>query len=65
VLRAVAAVGFVAAAGALSSGAASWRVLLVAAVFSLALTVLDWTVAYAGAIIDAGILAALFVLPRV
>ncbi|PQJ26820.1 ABC transporter permease [Salinibacter sp. 10B] len=43
----------------------NWRVLLVGVtLFSVVLTALDWTVAYAGLIVNVGILAALFLAPR-
>ncbi|SIS21591.1 ABC transporter permease [Natronorubrum thiooxidans] len=60
ILWAVAAIGFVAAAGALFIDWDHWPLLVGAvAVFSLALTVLDYTVAYAGIVVNGGILAAL------
>jgi len=59
-LWAVAAIGFVAAAAALLAGWSWWQPALVAvALFSLALTALDWSTAYAGAIINIVILAVL------
>lgn len=61
----VAAVGFVASAGALLAGWNAWRWLLVAVtLFSLGLTTLDWTVAYAGVVVNLAILALLVVQPR-
>jgi hypothetical protein len=58
--------GFVAAAIGLLAGSDWWRPLLIAAaVFSLALTSLDWSVAFRGGLIDAAILAALAVGPRI
>lgn len=57
-LWALAAMGFVVAAAALLAGWSWYRPLLLgAALFSLALTALDWQAAAAGAIIDAAILA--------
>ncbi|PCR91036.1 ABC transporter permease [Natrinema ejinorense] len=62
VLWGVAAVGFVVSAGAFLTDWQSWRWLLVAVtLFSLALTVLDWTVAYAGVVANLGILGLLLV----
>ncbi|MFC4544056.1 ABC transporter permease [Halosolutus amylolyticus] len=59
VLWAVAAFGFVAGAGALLTDWGRWPLLVGAvAVFSLALTVLDYTVAYAGIVVNLGILVA-------
>lgn len=53
----VAAVGFVVAAGAMVTDWAHWRVLLVGVtVFSLVLTGLDYTVAYAGVVVNLGII---------
>jgi len=64
-LWALAAIGFVAAAVALLAGWGWHRpALMGAAVFSLALTVLDWKVAAAGAVIDAAILAWLWLGPH-
>ncbi|WP_440767148.1 ABC transporter permease [Natronorubrum sp. DTA7] len=58
-LWAVAAIGFVAAAGAVLVDWDHWPLLVSAvAVFSLALTVLDYTVAYAGIVANLGILVA-------
>jgi hypothetical protein len=64
-LWAVAAIGFVVVAVALVAGW-SWSqpALLAVALFSLVLTVLDWSNAYAGAIINILILAALWLGPR-
>lgn len=57
-LWALAAIGFVAGAVALLASSDWYRPLLMgAALFSLALTALDWKVAAAGAVIDAAILA--------
>ncbi len=65
-LWAVAAAGFVVAGAALIVGWPWWRPLLVAVtIFSLALTATDWTVAYAGAIIDIVILLVLWLGPHV
>jgi hypothetical protein len=65
VLWAVAALGFIAVALAI---AAKWRwarpALFTVTLVSLALTVLDWERAYAGAIINIIILAALYLTPR-
>lgn len=59
-LWAVAAIGFIAAAIALSAGWGWYRpVLLGVAVFSFALTALDWKVASAGAILNIVILTML------
>jgi len=56
------AVGFVLAAAALGLGWPSWLALLVSvAVVSLVLTVLDWSNAYAGAVVNLIILCAAFV----
>lgn len=64
-LWALAAIGFVAAAVALLADWDWYRpVLMGAAMFSLALTVLDWKVAAAGAVIDAAILAWLWLGPH-
>lgn len=63
VLWAVAALGFIAVALAI---AAKWRwarpALLGVTFFSLALTILDWERAYAGAVINIAILAILFII---
>lgn len=60
VLWGLAALGFVAAALALLTGADEWRLLLGGAAFlSLALTALDWKDAFAGAILNLVILAGL------
>ncbi|MBZ5498995.1 MAG: ABC transporter permease [Acidobacteriia bacterium] len=65
-LWAVAAVGFVVAAVALMAGWGWWQLMLVGVgVFSLVLTVLDWSNAFAGAIINIAILAAVLLGPRV
>ena len=59
VLWAVAAIGFVVSAGALVTGRDQWQLLLVGvATFSLLLTGLDYTVAYAGIVVNLGVLAA-------
>lgn len=64
-LCAVATVGFVAAAGAMLAGWNRWRELLIGvALFSLALTTLDWTVASAGAVLNLVILTGAVVAPR-
>lgn len=65
VLWGVAAAGFVASAGALLADWHSWRPLLIAVtLFSLGLTVLDWSVAYAGIVVNLGILGLLVVQPQ-
>ena len=65
-LWAVAAIGFVAAAVALLAGWGWWRPVLVGVVlFSLALTTLDWSSAFRGAIINIAILAVLWLGPRI
>lgn len=54
----VPAIGFVAAAIAMTAGWSWWRDVVVgAALLSLALTSLDWTNAFMGAVTDAAILA--------
>lgn len=59
VLWTVAAIGFVAAGGASLTEWEHWPLLVGAvAVFSLILTVLDYTVAYAGIVVNLGIIAA-------
>jgi hypothetical protein len=62
----IAGLGTIAAAVGLLT-AAPWAqpALLAATLFSLALTLLDWEVAKAGAVIDAIILAALLLAPRI
>lgn len=56
----VAGVGFLASAWAVGTGWEHWEALLLAVtIVSLVLTGLDWTVAYAGLMVDLGILAAL------
>jgi hypothetical protein len=40
------------------------RILVAVTLFSLALTVLDWTVAYAGIVVNVAILIALLLVPR-
>jgi uncharacterized membrane protein len=64
-LWAVAAVGFVIAGAALLAGW-SWRqpVLVGVTLFSLALTFLDWEIAFAGAVINLVILVVLWLGPR-
>jgi hypothetical protein len=65
-LWAVAAIGFVVAAVALVAGWAWWQPALVGvALFSLVLTALDWSNAYAGMIINIAILAVLALGPRI
>lgn len=65
-LWAVAAVGFVIAALALLLGWDWWKsALTLTAAFSLALTVLDWKVAFAGVILNVVILAWLFFISQV
>lgn len=60
VLWAVAAIGLVAAAGAVLTEWEHWPLLVSAvATFSLTLTVLDYTVAYAGIVVNLAILFAL------
>ncbi len=59
VLWAVAAIGFVAAAGAVVIDWDHWPLVVGAVtVFSLTLTVFDYTVAYAGIVVNLGILVA-------
>ncbi|TYL39958.1 ABC transporter permease [Natronococcus pandeyae] len=59
VLWAVAAIGFVAAAGAVLVDWDHWPLVVGAvAIFSLGLTTLDYTVAYAGIVVNLGILVA-------
>lgn len=65
-LWALAAISFVAAAIALFAGWSWWQpVLLGVTLFSLALTLLDWNVAFAGAIINVIILLVVVIGPRV
>ena len=65
VLWAVAAVGFVVAALAFWFGWAAWQPLLLGVtLLSLALTALDWDVAFAGVILNIVILALLGLGPR-
>lgn len=65
-LWAVAAVGFVVSAAAMVVEWNAWRsLLLVVTLFSLVLTVLDWSVAYAGVVVNLAILGVLVVGPRV
>ena len=55
------AIGFVAAAIGLLEGWSSWSVALLAAtIVSTVLTVLDWNVAFMGAIVDFAVLGALW-----
>lgn len=59
VVWAVATIAFVAAAGALVTDWDHWPLLVGAvAVFSMILTVLDYTVAYAGIVVNLGIVSA-------
>ncbi len=65
VLWAGAAVGFWLAALAALRGRPNGRILLISVtLFSLVLTTLDWTVAYAGVVVNLGILVVLFLAPR-
>ena len=65
VMTAVAGAGFVASSVALVTGWRYWReVLLAVTVFSLMLTILDWTVASAGVLANLAILAGLFLQRR-
>jgi hypothetical protein len=60
------AIGFILVAAALLAGWDWWRSIIVAVTFfSLVLTVLDWRVAYAGAILNILILAAVWLGPRI
>lgn len=62
----VAAIGFVAAAVALLAGWDWWQPVLVGVtLFSLVLTALDWSNAFAGAIVNVVILAAVLLGPRI
>lgn len=64
-LWAVAALGFWAAAAGWLAGWNGWQGLLMGvALFSLALTALDWSTAFMGVIVNLAILAALWVGPR-
>ena len=64
-LWAAAAIGFWVAAGALlRASGAGHSILLAVTLLSLVLTTLDWTVAYAGIIVNLGILTALLLVPR-
>lgn len=64
-LWAAAALGFLVAAVALLLDWPTWRPLLLGVtLFSLTLTTLDWTVAYAGIAVNVGILALLVFFPR-
>jgi hypothetical protein len=65
-LWAVAAIAFAVAAVAMLAGWAWWQpALLIAAFISLAVTTLDWSQAFTGAIVNVLILAALWLGPRV
>jgi hypothetical protein len=65
-LWAVAAIGFVVAAVALLAGWSWWQpVLIGVTLFSLALTALDWGVAYAGVIINIVILVVILLGPKI
>lgn len=65
VLWTVAAIGFLLSAAVVSLDGPNWRSLLAGVtLFSLVLTTLDWTVAYAGIVVNGAILAALLLLPR-
>jgi len=65
-LWAVAAIGFVVAAGALLAGWSWWQPVLVGVtLFSLVLTSLDWGVAYTGVFLNIIILAILWLGPHV
>ena len=65
-LWALAAIGFVVAAVALLAGWGWWQPVLVGVtLFSLVLTALDWSNAFAGAIINIIILAVLWLGPRI
>lgn len=62
----VPALGFVVAAVGLWLGATWWQpLLLTVTLFSLVLTVLDWNIAFAGAVVNLVILALLWLGPRV
>ncbi len=62
----VPAVGFVVSGIAILAGAAWWPLLLaLTAVKSLVLTLLDWSVAYAGAVVNGVILGVLWLGPAV
>ena len=64
-LWAVAAIGFIVAAAALLIGWQWWQPVLVGVtLLSLALTALDWDVAFAGVILNIAILALLWLGPR-
>jgi hypothetical protein len=64
-LWALAALGFLAAAAAWILGLGGWPSLLVAVtLFSLALTALDYPVAFVGVVVNVAILAALALVPR-
>ena len=65
VLWAAAALGFGIAAVAYLQDWPTWRSLLAGVtLFSLVLTVLDWSVAYAGIVVNVAILIALLLVPR-
>lgn len=62
----VAAIGFVVAAVAVLAGWGWWQPALVSVtLFSLVLTALDWSNAFAGVIIDVAILAVVWLGPRI
>ena len=65
-LWAIAAIGFIVAAVALLAGWNWWQpLLIVVTLLSLALTALDWGVAYTGVIVNIVILALLWLGPRI
>jgi hypothetical protein len=65
VLWSVPALAFIVAALALVLGWQAWEpVLLAAILMSLLLTALDWQVAFVGALIDLGIIAVVWLVPR-
>ena len=58
--------GFIVCAAALLAGWEWWRPVIVAVtLFSLVLTALDWSVAYAGAVLNILILAVIWLGPRI
>lgn len=62
----VPAIGFVVAAVALPAGWSWWQPVLVGVtLFSLVLTVVDWSNAFAGVIVNIAILAAVLLGPRI
>lgn len=64
-LWAGAAVGFLIAAAALALDRSPWRTILIGVtLFSLVLTTLDWTVAYAGIVVNVSILLGLGLAPH-